>query len=277
MFRKLAHFAESDRGKYIKNLIIGCGASVVLIGALFKLMHWPGAGIMLEIGMFTEAFLFLLLGVLPPHKDYYWEKIYPELDQAPDEEELQRVGAASPNAPNVVSQLNNTLAQNQVDPKMIETLGTHLKQLGDNITKLTGVSDVALSVNQFSDKSKEATSALNELKDSYRKASEVAAAMSSASGDTIKYQEQVKLVTQNLSQMNAMYEIELRETSSHLKSMNKFADNLSQVMTNLHDSVADTQKYKTEISSLSKNLNSLNTVYGSMLSAMAMATKGSGN
>ena len=87
--KKVVEFFETERGKRVKNLIIGVGASVVLLGALFKLQHWEGAGSMLIIGMSVEAFIFALLGILPPHKDYYWEKLYPELDLAPDEEELK--------------------------------------------------------------------------------------------------------------------------------------------------------------------------------------------
>jgi hypothetical protein len=66
--------------KYFKNLIIGVGASVVLIGALFKILSWPYANEALMVGLFTEAFLFLMLGIIPPEKDYYWEKLYPGLD-----------------------------------------------------------------------------------------------------------------------------------------------------------------------------------------------------
>src|SRR5690554_1351222 len=76
-------FFESNRGKYIKNLIVGVGAGIVLLGALFKLQHWPGAGIMLTVGMSIEAFIFSLLGILPPAKDYYWERYYPNLDENP--------------------------------------------------------------------------------------------------------------------------------------------------------------------------------------------------
>ena len=72
---KLTEFFEQERGKRIKNLIIGVGASVVLIGALAKLEHWAFASTALIVGMSTEAFIFCLLGVLPPHKDYYWEKL----------------------------------------------------------------------------------------------------------------------------------------------------------------------------------------------------------
>ncbi len=65
---------------YVKNLIIGVGASVVLVGALFKIQSWPYASEMLTAGLLTEAGLFIMLGVLPPHKDYYWEQLYPGLD-----------------------------------------------------------------------------------------------------------------------------------------------------------------------------------------------------
>ena len=77
----IALFFETKQGKYFKNFIIGLGASVVLLGALFKIQHWPGAGIMLTVGMCTEAFIFAMLGVLPPHKDYYWERFYPNIDE----------------------------------------------------------------------------------------------------------------------------------------------------------------------------------------------------
>ena len=73
-------FIHSSKFAYVKNLIIGVGAAVVLVGALFKIQSWPYASEMLTVGLITEACLFLMLGVLPPHKDYYWEQLYPGLD-----------------------------------------------------------------------------------------------------------------------------------------------------------------------------------------------------
>src|SRR6185295_8574413 len=95
--KRLSIFFETERGKRVKNMIIGLGASVVLLGALFKLQHWNGASEMLIVGMCTEAFIFALLGILPPHNDYYWEKIYPDLHISPHEEEAHGGhGAAKP-------------------------------------------------------------------------------------------------------------------------------------------------------------------------------------
>lgn len=73
-------FVKTNTFKYFKNLIIGLGASVVLVGALFKILSWPFANEMLTVGLLTEAFLFIMLGLIPPEKDYYWEKLYPGLD-----------------------------------------------------------------------------------------------------------------------------------------------------------------------------------------------------
>ena len=81
---KIALFFESQAGKSVKNGLIGIGASIVIVGALFKLQHWPGASIMLIIGLSIEALIFFVQGVLPPHKDYYWEKLYPGIEKSPD-------------------------------------------------------------------------------------------------------------------------------------------------------------------------------------------------
>src|SRR6185295_13332601 len=123
--KKITKFFEYDRGKRIKNLIIGLGASVVLLGALFKLQHWEGAGSMLILGMCTEAFIFALLGILPPSKDYYWERLYPEIDVHPDEDELKMLKETSSRG-SLTHQLDQSL-QEHVEPELIKRLGDNLK------------------------------------------------------------------------------------------------------------------------------------------------------
>src|ERR1700761_7223565 len=86
----IALFFETSQGKYLKNLLIGVGASVVLLGALFKIQHWQGASLMLTAGMCTEAFIFAMLGLLPPHADYYWERFYPGITESPHVEAYRK-------------------------------------------------------------------------------------------------------------------------------------------------------------------------------------------
>jgi gliding motility-associated protein GldL len=272
---KLAHFFESDRGKRIKNMIIGLGASVVLMGALFKLQHWPFASEMLIAGMVTEAIIFALLGILPPHKDYYWEKIYPEIDIAPDETDIKKAHSkAIHGGKGITSQLDDMLENSKVEPEMVKRLGENLKKLGENIEKMNQLGDAGAATKDYSDKAKQAAAALDGMKTAYQGASDAMNKLTSAQTDTVKYHEQVQMVTKNLSQLNAVYELELQDTNNHLKSMNKFYGTLSQAMVNLNDSVEDTKKYKTEMSSLAKNLSSLNSIYGNMLTAMQMGGSG---
>ncbi len=271
---KLAHFFETEKGKRIKNLIIGLGASVVLMGALFKLQHWPYASEMLIVGMCTEAFIFALLGILPPHADYYWEKIYPEINIAPDEEELLKEHSQATHG-TLTQQFDNLLETANVDQELIRRLGDNLNKLGDNLSKLSDVSDAASATGEYTAKAKEAATALTEMKKAYNEATNAAELLASGADETKKYHEQVQQVSKNLAQLNAIYELELQDTNSHLKTMNKFYGTLSNAIENLHDSVEDTKKYKTEMTGLAKNLGHLNSIYGNMLSAMQMGAGGS--
>jgi gliding motility-associated protein GldL len=272
----MSAFFESDRFKRIKNLIIGAGASIVLVGALFKILHWEGADLMLMVGMFTEAFIFLLLGVLPPHKDYYWEKIYPDLDIAPEVEEAKTGKKLNANKlepkKSVTQQLDTMLEQAQVEPVMIERLGENLRKLGENIEKLSDVQDAAVNTNEYTTKVKEATAAVSDMREAYNNAANAMSQITASSVDTTKYHEQVQMVTKNLSQLNAIYELELQDTNNHLKAMNRFYGSLNSAMDNLNDSLTDTNKYREEIGKLSGNLASLNRVYGNMLNAMNMGS-----
>ena len=76
----MSSFVKSKGFKYVKNLAIGVGAAFVLAGALFKLESWEGASEMLILGMSIEVIIFLMLGIIPPEPDYYWQKLYPGLD-----------------------------------------------------------------------------------------------------------------------------------------------------------------------------------------------------
>ena len=269
--KKITKFFESERGKRIKNLIIGLGASVVLLGALFKLQHWEGAGSMLILGMCTEAFIFALLGILPPSKDYYWERLYPEIDIHPDEDELKMLKETQSHR-SLTQQLDQSLEEH-VEPELIRRLGDNLKRLGDSIAQLRDLTDAQSATNDYSDKARQAAASLAEMKVAYTNATEAAKLLANATDDTKNYHEQVQLVSKNLAQLNAIYELELQDTNSHLKTMNKFYGSLTQAMDNLTESIDDTKKYRTEIADLAKNLSSLNNIYGNMLSAMTMTAR----
>jgi gliding motility-associated protein GldL len=92
--------------------------------------------------------------------------------------------------------------------------------------------------------------------------------MGQNTGDAQAYHQQVNTLAKNLSALNAVYELELQDSTAHLKSMNKFYQNLSLTMNNFNESMEDSKQFKDEVGKLAKNLSSLNAIYGNMLSAM---------
>ncbi|MBS1773551.1 MAG: gliding motility protein GldL [Bacteroidetes bacterium] len=266
----LALFFETKQGKYIKNLIIGFGASVVLLGALFKIQHWNGAGPMLTAGMLTEAFIFAMLGLLPPHKDYYWERFYPNIDENPHVEAYRKgttfdsaAGKISPGA-----SLDKMMEDAMLTPANIRKLGENFQRFGVVVEQIKDISDVTAATGEYSQSAREAASALGEMKNTFVGASNTMASFNNAADDTAKFHEQVVVLSRNLGSLNQIYEVELQDANNHLKAMNKFYSNLVSASDAMASSATDAVAAKEQIALLSKNLTTLNQIYGNMLAAM---------
>lgn len=257
--------------KYFKNLYIGLGAAFIIIGALFKIMHWEYANEILTWAMVAEASIFALLAFIPPPKDYHWERAYPELMDKSIKVKSNSGGAAS--GKGLVQKLDGALASNQIDDHLIANFSTNMKSLSSNIGKLTDAADVSSATSEYAHNAREAAAALSEVKNAYSQAAAVATDLTGASEGTREYYQQVQKITQNLAQLNTVYELELQDTNNHLKALNKFYGNLTNAVENLNGSVEDTKKYRENMAALSTNLSRLNNIYGGMINAMATAVK----
>jgi len=187
-------FVKSKSFKYLKNLLIGLGAAVVMIGALGKLNSTPWGGMMITVGLLVEAFLFALLGVLGPEKDYYWEKLYPGLD------------AYDSNIAPITSGAAAATPSRSLNADAVE------KNLGGMLDELQSMA-------------------------------------------------------KSLGSLKALQEVDFSQTGDQLKTMNNFYTRMNDAMAVLNSSVEDTKQYQAQMASLSKNLTSLNAVYGNVLSA----------
>ena len=265
----LSLFAETKFGKYIKNLIIGLGASVVLLGALFKIQHWNGAGIMLTAGMITEAVIFAMLGILPPHKDYYWERYYPNIDESPEVEAYKKGIKHQPGPKGFSSKsLDQMLEDAQITPANLSRLNENFRRFGQTVDQIKEMSDVTASTKQYSESAREAAAALGEMKTTFVGATQTMASFNNAAEDTTKFHEQVTVLSKNLGTLNQIYEVELSDANNHLKAMNKFYSNLVSASDAMATSATDAIAAKDQMAQLAKNLTTLNGIYGNMLSAM---------
>ncbi len=302
--KKIAHYFETPKGAAVKNLIVCMGAAVVLLGALFKITHWPGATVMLIVGMLTEAALFAMFGLLPPHKEYHWEKFYPGLDVSPhlehdleghefdeDGEGHDVAGAFDSGLgedASLTDELDKALESAEIGPELIENLGSNLNKLGEGLDSLGNLADVGAATEQFKDKAvsaasalentgqqfsekaSEVTSSMDSMKDAYQDASNAVQGLGSFANEVGgAYQEQMNSLTNNIGALNEMYELELQTGNTTLKSIGEFRNNISEVMSNLEQSAEDTKVYREQVAQLAQNLSALNQVYGNMLNAMS--------
>jgi len=243
--------------------VYGIGAAVVIVGALFKIMHWPFAGPMLVVGLGTEALIFLFSAFMPPHKDPEWSKVYPQLaDDYYDE------GSEEATDGSVTKKLDDMLSESGINQDVISRLGTGFNNLSESVSNMKDLSNAAVASNEYAENVKTASKSIVEMNKSYSKTVDAMSEMANATQDAKEYHSQVQNITKNLGALNAVYEMELQDANNHLRAMNKFYGNLSSAMENMSEASKDTQQFRDELSKLSKNLTSLNNVYGNMLAAM---------
>ena len=128
------------RSKGYKNFmakLYGIGAAVVILGALFKILHLQGANIMLIAGMGTEAIIFIFSAFEPLHVEYNWALVYPELAIGNEEELKPVTKKAKKEAPTgtVTQQLDKMLEEAKIGPELIESLATGMRNLSENAKK----------------------------------------------------------------------------------------------------------------------------------------------
>ena len=261
------------------------GASVVIIGARFKILHLNGASLMLGIGMSVEAFLFAL-GILDkPHKNYDWDKIY-DFEEGNAKETTQNSGVVS----RAVG-LNYTETINDDD---VKKLSEGIKNLTTTAQQFSGLSNVVGATDQFvktMDNATQATSkfaktqdelngSTSQLSSSYKGISD---GMEAVEKNTKMYAGKVEEINKNLSSINSIYEIQLKNIQAQTEGLTQQNERLRSVNDELAVIVGDVQKmktattvaaaeadkFKTGTTKLAQQVADLNQVYGNMLNALS--------
>jgi len=277
------------RSKGFKNFmakLYGWGAAVVLIGALFKINHYPGAQIMLIVGLSTEALIFFFSAFEPPHVEPDWSLVYPELAgmyEGYSEESLKQFGLGSEEEEpkSVTEELDKMLEEAKIGPELIESLGEGLRALSDNASKMTNITEAAVATNEYTENVRSAANNIGELAQAYTKTSDVltestekiaksAESIDFSQIDGESFNNELTKISSNLAALNSVYELQLQSTSSHTETINKLGESMNTFLDNLTQSIENTAKYKEQADELAKNVAALNQVYGNMLNAMTV-------
>lgn len=241
----------------IVDVIVSLAAAVVIYGALQKILHTPSADLMLKIGLTAEAIVFLVYGVL-----YLY---YPAVKDSSHREET--VVEATPQG-KVLGAMDKALLEADITPANLNRLGEGFKKLNTTISNMNDISDVVAATGDYTKKTREVTTALTQVKDAYVNAANSVGAFNAASDGAKVFHDQIQVLTKNLSSLNAIYEMELKESNNHVKALNTAFGKLSEVSTAMANTADDAKKMQTEVGALAGNLGRLNNIYGNMLTAM---------
>ncbi len=260
--------AKKKKFKITLNAIISWGATVVIIGAMFKILHLPNGSLIIGIGLATEAVLFFILGFEPAPQDPHWEKVYPQLSDEYNGASIDMNKAVKLNELEIKGSTGGGLPDLKIGDDVVAKIKQGLDNFSDKVGAISNSADTSIVTKEFTDKLKTASSKVGDLSTAFDQATSGVSEIASATQGSKEYHNQINNLGKSISALNAVYELELQDSSAHLKSMNKFYQNLSQTMANFNESMDDSKQFKEEVAKLSKNLSSLNAVYGNMLSAM---------
>ncbi|MCK9206584.1 MAG: gliding motility protein GldL [Salinivirgaceae bacterium] len=344
---------ESKGYKNFMKYVYGWGASVVLIGALFKILHLPGSSIMLTIGLLVEALIFFFSGFEPLHEELDWTLVYPELagltdEFEEDETQVRRfdrahempqvvgvpvggsfaggqptegghvatvpstgggmgggsviIGGGSPSA---LSKFDELLMKADIGPEIFDKLGQGLNNFSNTVAKLADISDAGAAAKEFATKMQNASASVGKLDEVYQKSSEalkesvntlsesysnsaqtfnqssvqlteaystfankLTQEINTVGNEGNKYSEKLGALNSNLSALNAVYELQIKNLNEQVESSSTYFKGLQGMVSNIQQTVDHTNKLNEGVKELEKNISSLNSIYGNMLSSV---------
>ena len=277
----LAELTQSSGWKKFMAKLYGIGAAIVIVGALFKIQHWPGAGWMLSVGLLTEAIIFFFSAFEPLHEELDWTLVYPELAGMadPDELDIDKEASKSSGALERFDDLMGGLGG--IDPSVIKNLSNSFEKLNATATGISDVSQAASATSKYVQNINAAAESVGSLSSSFQQTAaglqqsataitSSSAAMVAISDKSKGYATQLDDMSKNLAALNAVYELQLRGTNDHLQKSQAMYGGMEQMLSDVKYSVEETHRYREEMSNMNRNLASLNTIYGNMLSAMSV-------
>ncbi|MDP4222404.1 MAG: gliding motility protein GldL [Bacteroidota bacterium] len=285
----LAELVQTNGWKNFMAKLYGIGASIVIIGALFKIQHWHGAGTMLTIGLCTESIIFFFSAFEPLHEEVDWTLVYPELAGIQEEEPGShgigggRYGAAGVGGGGggslALSKFDEMLEKADITPDLFQKLGVGMKKLGEATSNINAMGDVSAASAKYMNTIHAANDSLGRLSESYQATTRIlndtnsnygkmAESFSAIDAGGKSYQQQLETLNKNLSALNAVYELQRKGVNDYMKESESLFKEVQTLAKNLTESSGDTKKYRDQITKLNDNLAALNNVYGNMLAAM---------
>ena len=291
-------FLQWEGGQRLFNFAYSIGAAIVILGALFKILHLPGGNVLLSVGMGTEVLMFILTAFDRPAKEYKWEEVFPVLDSKNPEDRPDFAGGnggviINGGGGNAGGEVNINVSGDAARSAVGIPSGVNLSEedtlsLSESIAKMAAASDqlarmaeLTSATQQYLDQMaaisqemvalRQTTESLNQvsnvLLDSYRAITENSENITKSSTG---YVEQMQDLNSNIGGLNTIYEIQLKSVSSQLDSIDRVNRGIKDIRDMYEKSSQQSARYCEETEKMARYMQQLNSVYEKMITAMTI-------
>ena len=272
---KFQKFLASKKYKTFMGYLYGWGASVVMIGAYFKLTHIPGADFMLALGLGIEALIFFMSAFEPQHMEYAWDNVFVELEEDWDgvqKTQFATTGATgkSAAAPTDVEEamLSKMFEKMNVSEDTFKKLGRGIDKLAENAGQMADITNAMAATTNYANAMDRATKSISDFSSAYvqtnQKLSDSLGKLDFSALDA----NTIKKVASSMTSLNSIYELQLQGAEQTSAASKKLTETMNKYMDNLTASSQNAGQLNQQLTQLSQRLTALNNVYGGMLSAM---------
>ncbi|MDM9631543.1 gliding motility protein GldL [Robiginitalea aurantiaca] len=205
--------AQSKSTKKLFNMAYGLGASVVIIGALFKILHWEfgplNGGILLAIGLITEALIFAISAFEPVEDEYDWSLVYPELSGGMNQGRMNQAEEAEEAEGLLSRKLDELLKEANIDSELMSSLGESIRNFEGAAKGIAPTANAIESTQKYSDELSEAATQMESLNSLYKVQLESASRQASINEEVVQnagaLKDQMESLASNLSSLNGVY------------------------------------------------------------------------
>jgi len=255
----IGEILKTKRWKVLMGYTYGWGASLVLIGALFKLQHWNHSGIMLTIGLLTEAFIFFLSAFEPPLEQPDWSKVYPEL-----QEDYELIEPIEEVQSNVKTNFDSLLGSTNITPELLSKIGKSLVDLSNTASGISDISTATLATDVYVrnlNSASESMMAFSEMNTQANNSihNSIGELVNTYSNTAHKISETGENMLAKLNESSSKFTKQIDESGSKLsESYQKFSGALEK---GFKDFEVNSSSYGENLNRLNKNIESLNVSY----------------
>jgi len=194
--------ATSKSRKKFFQMVYGLGASVVIIGALFKIAHWPHGTLILAIGMIVEAFVFIVSAFEPVEDDFDWSLLYNEIKKSSL--------SGSQLETKLSEKLDKMLQEANVDAELMRNLGASINKFADAAKGFDVVAEAAGSTTKFSEEIQQASSHLESLNQALQtqlsSISQNAEVQQNVANNAAELHDKMAQLNENMAKLNQIYQ-----------------------------------------------------------------------